>query len=523
MSALSREVAPAPGELRPVLGALRTLQGRATVGDVVAATGLSRDDAEGSLRGLLESHDGHLQATEAGELIYVFDRSLIRRDHVAWATRLRESILGALTWSFKAWIVVMLVAYFVLFVVLVVAALLAVMSRGSRGRRYRPGGRVRIPSGWLFYLFWTPRWRYGRPYYGRRYRPSQRQHTEEPKPPFYKKVFAFVFGPDEPQPTQVQRDRPILQLIRARRGVLSTSELVQHTGLPLPQAESEMGRLMATYAGDVRVSRDGELVYPFPELMMSAHGPVRSAQPEPAWRRLENTRLLTGNERKDNALVAFLNGFNLLAAATAPLFIFPTLGIGGALAEAGLVYVPVVFSALFFAIPLARSVAVARENRARRLRNARKVLLGAVFQSALSGRSGLSEASALRHVEKVLGSSRPAAPLVRNALHGVASEFEADVHAGNGEGLVFSFPRILSHFRASEELRSRLRLEDSSVGEVVYSSADTPEEAHARDLARFDRELAGYVGAPERIGYLDDFELLDFDRELSWGPRRMEA
>ena len=42
-----------------------------------------------------------------------------------------------------------------------------------------------------------------------------------------------------------------------------------------------------------------------------------------------------------------LNGFNLLAALSAPALIFPPLGLGGLGAEVGLIWVPAIFSTLF--------------------------------------------------------------------------------------------------------------------------------------------------------------------------------
>ena len=66
----------------------------------------------------------------------------------------------------------------------------------------------------------------------------------------------------------------------------------------------------------------------------------------PAWRRLEPNELVTGNEMKNNLFIGGINGFNLVAAMTAPMFIFPQLGLGGPLAWIGLVWIPVVFSTL---------------------------------------------------------------------------------------------------------------------------------------------------------------------------------
>ena len=241
----------AVAEAQPdVLKALRSLGGRGTVGDVVSDAGLPRDQVEASLKGLLETHQGHLEVSESGELVYLFDRKLIRRDRVSTLERIKKATKTFLTGAFKAWIVTMLVVYFVVFVALVIAALLAMMSRGGDRRSGggilgrgagRHHGHFHFPSFWLWYYIWTPRWRLGRPYYGHRW---ERTLEKDNRPPFYKKVFAFVFGPDRPEPTQQQLDRSTIRLIRARKGVLTTAELMEHNALPRPDAEEEMGRLL---------------------------------------------------------------------------------------------------------------------------------------------------------------------------------------------------------------------------------------------------------------------------------------
>jgi hypothetical protein len=70
-------------------------------------------------------------------------------------------------------------------------------------------------------------------------------------------------------------------------------------------------------------------------------------------------------------------------------------------------------------------------------------------------------------------------------------------------------------------VRRRLRLEERDIGDVVFSTADSPEEATERDLEAFDRSLAGadenlgrYLPATDRIAFEDDFELVAFDEEL---------
>lgn len=498
-------------EQRMVLSALRDARGRATLGDVVGATGLDRNIAETSLRELLESRRGHLAVGESGDLVYEFDPKLIRRDSVSAWTRFKDAAGTFFQRAFKLWIVVMLVVYFAIFVALAVAAIIAMLSRGGSDNRSSRGRGFRFPSVWLWY-FWSPRWGRGRPYYGHRWE-KQRLGKEDPVP-FYKKVFAFVFGPDVPHPTQQQRDRSTLRLIRARRGAISTAELVQHTGLPLPEAQEEMGRLVGSYGGDARVSRDGEIVYIFPELMVSASGRTGVRAPDPAWRRLEHARPLTGNTKRTDAIIGGLNGFNLVAAATAPWFIFPQLGIGGAAAEIGLIAIPAVFSLLFFAVPLVRAARLAKENAARAARNVRKVLLGYIYQASFTG-DAITEREAVADVGRTLRSEDSSEDAARLELQRLASEWNAAIEPGAGGAIEFRFPQIRQQFQAAEAMRQTLALDERTVGPIVYSSADTPAEEGQRELAAFDRELQAQLPAPDRIGYLDDYELIEFDEQLA--------
>lgn len=502
-----------------ILSALRRLGGRATVGDVVAATGMAADDARAGLKTLLESRRGHLAVSETGELLYEFHPRLIERGTEPLLARFKRASWDVFRKVFKAWIVVMLVAYFVIFVALVIAAIFA-QQRGGGGRRSggfggRRGHRGHFHFGnfWLWYWLMGRRWRLGRPYYGRRW---ERTLGREERVPFYKKVFAFVFGPDRPEPDQTQKDRSVLRLIRARRGVLSTAELVEHTALPVPEAEDEMGRLLAAYGGEAVVSPDGELAYAFPELMVSAHGRAGAREPNPAWMRLEHPLEITGNDTRANVLVAGINGFNLVAAGTAPWFIFPRLGIGGTAAFIGLVIVPVVYSLMFFAVPALRALALKRENRRRERRNVRRVLLGLVYEMALDKGAGVMVEPAVAHVARRLEHQDVRRRDVERALEELAAELDADVEPDPEGNLIYRFPKLRGEFTAAEAVRRMLELDEQALGQIVYHTSDSPAEAGRRDLEAFDRaldesrdaDLGRYVPSPDRISFEDDWELV---------------
>lgn len=525
----------------PVVRALRKLDGRATVADISAATGLERAEAESTLRRLLEERRGHLEVGERGDLVYRFEKGLLSRDAESLWTRVKRGAWSVFKAGFKVWIVGMLVVYTVVFVALLIAALFANRD-GEGGGDWggggdRRGGGLHLPMGdvWLWYWLWGPRWR-GRPYYGEGYGDRRGVRGRRDGPPFYKKVFAFVFGPDEPTRTQAEKDREMLRFVRARRGVVSATDLVQMTGMELAEADEELARLMAAHDGDVKVSDEGTLLYTFPELMVSAHGTVREREPAPAWRRLEPARPVTGNTAGSNAMIVAMNGFNLVAAATAPYFIFPRLGIGGTAAEVALVWVPVAFSTVFFAVPGLRWLGVTRENTRRALRNVRKTVLGLVSRFSLGGDdpSPLPEAEAARVVKEVASAKVPLATgSVQATLDRLVAEFDGEVDADAKGETWFRFPGFRRAISDAHRARGTLALEGQSVGDIVYASDDDEATAGRRELEAFDRELEGvgagretpalpppndlsaYLADPERFAIRDERELAALQQEMT--------
>lgn len=543
--------------------ALRRLRGRATLGDVATATGLPQGRAEAALRSLLEMHRGHLEVGERGDLVYRFDPSLIRRDAVPFLTRVREGAWSLFKAAFKVWIVAMLVIYFIVFVALMIAAIMAGNRDGDGGGfgggggERRGGGHVHFPNFWLWYLIWSPDWRWGRPYYGDRYGRRDRGRGGRAKgPPFYKKVFAFVFGPDRPETTPERRDRELLRFVRARAGVVSAVDLVQATGMGLDEAESELARLMAAHDGDVEVTEDGTLVYLFPSLTVSAHGTVTSRDAPAAWRRLETPLPLTGNGAGSNAVIIGINAFNLVAAATAPWFIFPRLGLGGTVAEIGLVWIPIIFSTAFFAVPLLRIPGVWRENARRAARNVRKAVLGLVSRASLAGEAaasvGLDEAGALV-ADRLKGGRHGSVDLTR-VMDRMVAEFDGEVDAAADGKPRFRFPGFRAAVAAAHRLRLRLGLGREGVGRIVYDSGDDAAAEGARDLEDFDRALAQgeasasdttpgfaeesppeplalpapdrleeYLGDPDRFAFRDELELAALEDEMRLEGARRSA
>ena len=478
------------------LDVLKRLRGRATVADIVAATGLAQARAESALRSLLATHTGHVEVGERGDLVYAFDPHLLTRDHVPLWRRLLSGARRVARTVFKAWIALMLVAYFLIFLTLAVAAIVVVVAKRGDDVDFdaRPGRNFSF--NWLWFLFWAPDWRWGAPYYGHRW---ERRSGRKQRIPFYKKVFAFVFGPDVPKPTREELDRDLVQLIRARKGVITAADAVIQTGARFDEAHQELGRVMGAFNGDARATEDGEVVYLFPELMVSAHGAIEARAPEPAWRRLLQPRPLTGNSTGANLAIAGINTFNLAGVVFASIAI-PSLAPSSSGLWAGLVWVPLAFSALFFAFPLFRSLGTRRENARRRAINLRSVVLGNVMEAALEGQA-LTLEEVIGRVQAALGADTRAGDIAV-VLNTLAAELDADIEPGADGQPRFGFAALRRQLGAGAAARRALRYEQLRVGTVVYSSADEPEEQARRDLETFDLDLRAAL-APARVAFAE--------------------
>ena len=218
-----------------------------------------------------------------------------------------------------------------------------------------------------------------------------------------------------------------------------------------------------------------------------------------------------------------MNSFTLIASATAPWFIFPRLGIGGPAAFWALVIVPVVFSILFFAGPLARMAGVRLENRRRGRRNLRRVLTGFVYDRALRGRPiALSEA--LGHVKATLPDGRASKSEVSGLLDELVAALAGEVSVADDGDVFYRFSTIREQYEASDAVRRHLELEKLQLGDIVFSTSDSSKEASERELALFDRELLGpssdlaaQLPALDRVDVEEPFDLIAFDEQLHRG------
>ena len=177
----------------------------------------------------------------------------------------------------------------------------------------------------------------------------------------------FFFGPPAPPEDPLEDERRLIAAIRAGKGRVGLADVMRVTGLPREQADLLMAKLMLDFDGDVAVSEEGGIVYRFPEIRKTA-SETREAEPAPAWTRSKPLDPFTGNPGGTNFAIGALNAFNLWMGLwsiengltierVAHLFDRVPYAVVDTGTPIVLGVIPLVFSALLFAVPVGRAIA----------------------------------------------------------------------------------------------------------------------------------------------------------------------
>lgn len=281
-------------------------------------------------------------------------------------------------------------------------------------------------------------------------------------------------------------DRKTLSLIRARGGVISVAELVEHTGLTVGGAETEARRLARLYGGEPHPSWDGHVVYAFPDLVESAHGAFHVREPRPAWARAEDPmreRHTPWWRRRPLAAGALA----VAAGVLGWLATFPPPPGGRAVVLAG-----VAGASAGAAFALSRGIldrlARLAPFRLRSGATLRRYALGYVFETALKGKGVVSLDRTVAYLRSRSDDAGIARHKVESVLRRLAVEFDAPVTELGGD-VFFGFRNVKRQFLASHVQRVRLGLERKAAGRTVFDSGDSELDAAARELEDFDEAL----------------------------------
>jgi hypothetical protein len=478
----------APGTLEMLERSLGRFRGDLTVADAAARGGLALRDTEPALRALASRRGGHIKATEKGELIYSFPDGLVTPPDERRGRRVLRAVGRVLAsvarFVVRAWVSVVLIGYALVFL----AVLIALAARdddrdGGMSGAFSMVGRVLFEA-----LFWTfhpfsplaigyaagPMWAPGR------------ARPRTPRVPFYERVNRFVFGPPRPPVDRASRERDLLAEIRRLDGRVGPEDIMRVTGGDREAAERELLRLVVDYEGDIQVSDGGAIMYVFRALRPTAGAP-RPFPADPIWSRRATVPPVTGNEGGTNALLVGLNGFNLVMSGVAISAGLTIERLGEVISRAGmdaatqaamgplppphglplvLGWIPFLFSAALFALPIARALARRREAARAADENGRRALLRLVTPGAAgAGLSVLTAADA----ERVFAAGAAAKPRAGQVEVG-ARALGADVDVTDDGAVVYRFDTAALERDALARARATAAPDEAQPGRVVFDS-----------------------------------------------------
>ncbi|MBE9191251.1 hypothetical protein IQ230_12985 [Gloeocapsopsis crepidinum LEGE 06123] len=349
-----------------IIQAVEQLGYRVTVGDVATQSGLNVSLAQQGLLTLASEAGGHMQVAESGEIVYQFPKNLhtVLRNKF-WRLRLQA-------WWQKVWRVlfylirisfgiVLLLSIAIIFLSIVI--IISAANRDNDNRSdHSGGGMMYMPRFWIgpnWYWFFYPD-------YGRRYQQQRRETSEQN---FLEAIFSFLFGDGNPNADlEEQRWQTIGTIIRNNQGAVVAEQIAPYldevgTGYA-QEYEDYMLPVLTRFNGQPVVSPQGQLVYHFPELQVSAsQRRSRSVAPylqESLWR-------FSTASSGQIALAAGLGLLNFVGA----VFLGSLLADGAVAAELGglvafaqgIYWLLLGYGTAFLAVPLVRYFWIKWRNR----------------------------------------------------------------------------------------------------------------------------------------------------------------
>jgi len=298
-----------------IMQAVEQLGYRVTVGDVAAKAGLDLNVAQQGLLALASDAGGHLQVAESGEIAYQFPqnfRTILRNKFLR--LRLQEwwqKIWKVLSYLIRISFGIVLLASIVLIFVTIAIILIALNS--SRDSDDSPssnsgGGVVFLPYYWFapdwFWVFYPD---YDTPQY-------QHRRREKPQLNFLEAVFSFLFGDGNPNANLEQRRwQEIGMAIRNKGGSVVAEQIAPYLddigGGYSREYEDYMLPVLTRFNGYPEVSPDGQIVYRFPDLQVTAA--QQHQQPIPAYLQELSWRFSSASSGQ-NILSIGLGAINLI-------------------------------------------------------------------------------------------------------------------------------------------------------------------------------------------------------------------
>ena len=256
-----------------IMQAVEKLDYRVTVGDIASQAGLNVAEASQGLLALATEAGGHLQVADDGNVVYLFPknfRQILRNKNLRlqlqeWWQKIWGVLFYLIRISFGIFLIVS--------IALIYITIIVVISAANSDRDDDNGGGLSFGTGFFYFpdLFWF----FGTDYNRNQYERKNQRRRGKSDLNFFESVFSFLFGDGNPNANlEERRWREIGSVIRDRKGAVVAEQIspyLDDIGETYQQDyEDYMLPVLSRFNGQPQVSPEGEIVYYFPELQVTA-------------------------------------------------------------------------------------------------------------------------------------------------------------------------------------------------------------------------------------------------------------
>jgi hypothetical protein len=415
--------------------------GRIAPQDAAAATGYSTTEVEDSLARLMELYKCKVEVDEVnGRPIFNFDLPFKKRGEKTFQEKL-ASFLN-LFWEifkkvYKVAIGVILIVYTVIFVLVI---MIAASQGGDRDRR---SGSNNMISGIFSAIFNAMQFAAINQAYSRAYDQDNMSYRYYERPEhkgkkFIQSIFDFVFGPERPKYDPLNDTKEVAEFIRSKSSKLTSADIINLSGVSYNEADSRLAEYAAKFRGDIYINEAGTAIADFKDLSVVSSN-LEGGKVEYYIDEVEQPYELTGNTSGRNFAIGFMNLFNLMMSIG---FAQSSFVQGGSVAlSIALGWFPLVFSILFFLIPIGRAITIKRKQSQRSKNVVRKILVGQII-SADGGPLAMEDI-----VSKINLQNHPVQE-VEAVLSKVVTDLNGEIAIDENGTPNYSFERLKRELRA---------------------------------------------------------------------------
>ncbi|SKB12517.1 conserved membrane hypothetical protein [Planktothrix sp. PCC 11201] len=358
-----------------IINAVEKLGYRVTSGDVATQAGIDINIAQRELLVLASEAGGHLQVADSGNIAFEFPRNfqaILRNKY--WQLKLKDwwnKIWKVLFYLIRISFGIILIAS----ILLIVAAIITILVVINSNQNNNSSSNNRSGGSWFWIAWLMPDFRWFYSVDNNNYQRQKAKSSEKQQMNFFESIFSFIFGDGNPNYNlEERRWQTIAKVIKNQKGAIIAEQVTPYLdeiGSSMAQEyEDYMLPILTRFDGRPEVSPEGQLIYHFPELQITAK--ASNSQSVPAYLKEKSWRFSLASSGQIMGAIG-LGSVNLIGALMlGSLLKSPEIAgyLTGFLGFVHVIYpVLLIYGIVFLTIPLIRYFWVQWKNQKINIRN----------------------------------------------------------------------------------------------------------------------------------------------------------